>query len=181
MFKEMKAYSKIIVTGPQRSGTRICSKMIAHDTGHRWAPEEEIGGSGRPKLDKLMRNDKRVVVHCPALSSCIQEYGKDNALIVFMRRDLGDIEASENRIGWSGGPHKSELLRYETTLRYKDANLTAKKRPSREITYEYWEEFQRDHVAHWREVEYESLSEHPLWVPKGQRAGWIAHQTENES
>jgi hypothetical protein len=45
------------------------------------------------------------------------------------------------------------------------------------VKYAHWENTQRDTVTHPFEVEYESLSEHPLWVPKAQRAGWGPRQT----
>ena len=42
MFEYLKEFPVVLVTGPQRSGTRICAKMIAHDTGHRFVDEREI-------------------------------------------------------------------------------------------------------------------------------------------
>ena len=42
MFKHYKRYGKILVTGPQRAGTRITAKIIASDLKYRYIDESEI-------------------------------------------------------------------------------------------------------------------------------------------
>jgi hypothetical protein len=42
MFEHLAVHSKIVVTGPQRSGTRIASQMIASDTGHEFVDEVDF-------------------------------------------------------------------------------------------------------------------------------------------
>ena len=42
MFAELKKFKKIIVSGPQRSGTRICGKIIAHDLDYRYCDESYL-------------------------------------------------------------------------------------------------------------------------------------------
>jgi hypothetical protein len=43
VFEELAQYGQIVVTGPQRSGTRIATQMIASDTGHRYVDEAKFG------------------------------------------------------------------------------------------------------------------------------------------
>ena len=41
VFEHLLNFAVVLVSGPQRSGTTICAKMIAHDTGHTYIPESE--------------------------------------------------------------------------------------------------------------------------------------------
>ena len=92
-FEWLRDFSKIIVTGPQRSGTRICAKMIAHDTRHRYVDESEIGVDSLYRLWSLLRNERRFVVQCPALCRHVHLFGSADTAIVLMRRDVKDIVA----------------------------------------------------------------------------------------
>ena len=161
MFAELKKHRVILVTGPHRSGTTICAKMIAHDTGHDFVIEDEIGFANLAQLAAFIQSDNGpMVIQCPFLSHCIDdlEYliGVDysKTLVVMMRRDLDDIMASEkkskvdfNSVGWN------------TKQRYNDES----DRHPAEVKYAAWE-CQRECVPHAMEVEYESLSNHPLWI-----------------
>ena len=42
VFEYLLHYHYVIVTGPQRSGTRIGAKMIAYDTGYTYVDEAEV-------------------------------------------------------------------------------------------------------------------------------------------
>lgn len=157
-------FDKIIVTGPQRSGTRICAKMIAHDTGHRYVDESEVGIDSLYRLRTLLQSNHRFVVQCPALCRHVHVFSDDDTAIVLMRRDVEDIIASQKRIGWSW--EKVELARYDRS----DGAIA-------EVKYRFWEEGQRRQIRHAFEIEYESLARHPLWVPKLLRRSFRAGQT----
>jgi len=47
-----------------------------------------------------------------------------------------------------------------------------------DLKYKRWREEQRDKIPHYIELEYESLSAHPMWVPKERRVNFGGKQTE---
>jgi hypothetical protein len=166
-FEQFAEFDKIIVTGPQRSGTRICAKMIAHDTGHKYIDEREIYVDSLYWLQQLFRSDHRFVVQCPAVCRHVHMFSADDTAIILMRRDIRDILASQQRIDWSW--EQVELIQYD-----RREGVIA------EVKYQFWGEYQRQRIAHAFEVEYESLAAYPLWVPKHLRRGFRADQTTSQ-
>ena len=167
MFGHLSKYHRILVTGPQRSGTRICTKMIACDTGHKFVGEEQFDNAVGRFWEILKRNN--VVVHCPAMCWRIHDFvnsiAPHNTLVVLMRRNIADIEASQNRIAW--GSEETERRKYNCM----DG-------PIAKCKYRLWEEKQRDALQHTLEIKYESLQKHTLWIPKDERLGFTPLQTE---
>jgi hypothetical protein len=164
MFEYLAEFDKILVTGPQRSGTRICTKMIAYDTGHEYVDELGIVGDSINWLGTFVQSRQRFVVQCPALCRHIHMFSADDTAIVLMRREVGDIIASQERVGWRG--EWLELARYDRT----DGVIA-------EIKYRFWDEVQKGRIEHGFEVKYEHLAEHPLWVAKPLRQEFKIGQT----
>ena len=155
MFKHLSTFPHILVTGPQRSGTTICAAMIAHDTGLEFLTEEKV--PGLDNLRGLLTTEKRFVLQCPQFCRYIHEFSAPDTLIVMMRRECKDIIASEIRIGWQGY-RKMELARYGV----EDGVIS-------DVKYAYWDAHQKHMIQEQLEVEFESLKEHPLWIPKSRR------------
>jgi hypothetical protein len=168
MFEGLNKYRAILVTGPQRSGTRICSKMIAHDTGYEWLQEGDVGATFISAKSFLSKNG--VVVHGPMLSS-VADLFDDDVLVVFMRRDIADIVASQDRILWSGPGNGEgwERKQYDAM----DIDM-----PISEVKYFIWDHLQRGRIKHTMDIPYESLKRHPFWVQKHLRKNFEANQTE---
>ena len=164
MFEDFKQFEKIFVTGPQRSGTTICAKMIAHDTGHAYIDEIDHEAQAKAFEALLALNDGiNCVIQCPAFCHIIHRYGDDHALVVLMRRPIDDIIRSQKRISW--GDHV-ELSKYGL----KEGIISAAK-------YAYFEQYQRHLIKHSKEVMYESLRPHPLWCDD--RGYFASKQTEH--
>ena len=163
MFEHLAKWRRIYVTGPQRSGTTICARMICADTRHTYQDGEPINRLKPQAVRERMMRRENVVVQCPFLAHDIHlaVYDDPDAIVVFMIRDVNDIWASQKRIHWAD---PKELRRYpgETYATLAEAK------------YARWYAVSRDLCPNWVEVEYESLSEHPLWVPREKRrgAGW---------
>lgn len=170
MFENLKKYTAILVSGPQRSGTRICAKIIAQDTGHKYVDENNIKVDNLDMLKDILNTRENVVVQCPAVSAYLEEFSANDVLIIFMRRDVNDIIASQNRIGWGVGNERGEFNKY------KD-KFGATQAPVSKVKYKYWEKEQRDKIKNWKEIEYESLSKHELWIPKEKRTEFASSQT----
>lgn len=171
MFEHLMKYKKILVSGPQRSGTRICSKMIANDTKYEWIPEDNIAHDYN--VAKRLLSKDGVVIQVPMQTHLVDLFD-DDVLVVFMRRAVEDIITSQKRIGWSSA------FKYEGGER-RNYNAADIDMPIAEIKYFIWDHLQRGRIKHAMDIPYESLSKHPLWVPGNLRGNFKSHQTEVDS
>lgn len=165
MFKWLAEYERILVSGPQRSGTRICAKMIAHDTGHRFVDENAIYWDSLMQLTRIFHTTRRFVLQCPTMCRHVHMFSADDTAIVLMRRDVADIVASQDRIGWKWD--EMELGRYDE----EDGAIS-------EVKYAFWDEHQRAKIKHAFEVSYDDLASHELWIEKADRKGFRSTQTK---
>jgi hypothetical protein len=167
MFEHLKKWPRILVVGPQRSGTRIGATMISEDTGHWFVGEEEFGVDSLNRLYKILEISRNVVVQAPAMtcySHLLGMHDQDLA-VVLMRRDLGEIKASEERIRWRW--EMPELIRCLTL----EGNAAM-------IRYQQWDQFQKEDLgAQAHEIPYETLERHGLWIAKPGRARFGPRQT----
>lgn len=165
MFEHLSVHPKIVVTGPQRSGTRIAAKMIAADTGHSFVDETEFGIKDVGAFRQVLQRDN-VVVQAPNMLKDLVDDPPAGVFVVLMRRDLEQIHASEQRIRWAEvyGGKKTELAKFGLS---EGDPATVK--------YNYWDSHEKR--APFLEVEYEALRRHPLWVPEDQRANFGPLQT----
>jgi hypothetical protein len=165
MFSELKRHPVIWVVGPQRSGTRIASKMIAHDTGHELVDEVQFYIDSSSHLSKLLQDkaDRPIVVQGPAITRWIHHLARDRDSVVFMFRPLDQIHASEKRISW----------KYDgvEAMKYGEASGSA------ELKIRFWNSYQRGQIKHAITFPYGQLSQHPLWIPKGDRGDFRWNQT----
>jgi hypothetical protein len=162
MFEYLKKFDRIMVTGPQRSGTTICARMIARDTGFKYVDEETIGIRDVGACRKLFETQSQFVVQAPSLAYCCHSF---DGAIVFMFRLIRDIIASQERIGWNR--EQTELKQYGV----KDG-------PIAKVKYDYWQLLQRNEIQNAFEVIYSSLAAHPLWIPKENRGEFLPRQYE---
>ena len=165
MFEDLQSHSRIVVTGPQRSGTRIAARMIAADIGHRYVDEFNFGVHDHALWRRVLAMDS-VVVQSPAMLKHVIDDPPPGVFVVLMRRSLEEIHASEDRIGWERDlrGNTRELVKYG--LREGD---------SARIKYDYWDHHERAFA--YREVEYTSLRGHPLWVTENLRRDFGPLQT----
>jgi hypothetical protein len=167
MFTFLKTFDTVIVTGPQRSGTTICAKMIAHDTGLLFFREESFGVFELDELLKVAQENPGAVIQAPALSHAVDRIPnidqRDDIAIAFMIRSYEEVIASERRIGWGFADH--QLANYPD---YEPPVCIAKT--------EHWMTVQRYRIKHAYEVKYHELREHPLWVED--RSGWGDRQID---
>ena len=163
-FGKLTKYYSIIVTGPQRSGTRIVAQMIAQDTGKEYVDEKRLFADSLYKLRTFLGYP--TIIQAPALCAYAHVFGQfnDDMAVVLVRRPIEEIIASQARIKWDGEP--IERLRYP----WLDAPISV-------IKYAYWDQYQRHRILHPYEVEYQSLSSHPLWIPPEKRKNFKYNQT----
>lgn len=172
MFERFKPSRLIMVVGPQRSGTRICTKMIAHDTGHLFVPEEKYNTDSLNRFALYLNKPEKMVIQAPCLTRyahlLAQRY--TGIFVVMMRRPVEEIIASQERINWAW--EHTELMRYWP---HPEGARAA------EMKYAFWEQRQKALLgSRGTEVQYHDLEEHPLWIPKEERKNFSHHQTSRE-
>jgi len=164
LVSKLAHYDNIVLTGPQRSGTRIGAKVLAYELGYEYVDETKVRVDSLYQLRSELELPYKKVIQCPGLCRyvCFLESVGSTA-IVLMRRDFKDIIASQDRINW--------------TDRFQDLERALYPRPYSSLRialckYAYWDERQL------RRLEYESLAGHTLWVPREERTNWGFTQTE---
>jgi hypothetical protein len=158
-------FTKIVVTGPQRSGTTIATKILSHELGYRCQLEEEFGVYNLMSFTSLIEREDRVVIQAPAMSSLCHYLP---TAVIFMKRNIDDISRSQQRIGW-----KFELL--EKQMCFCDSN-----EPVAQIKYGIWDKYQKPHLKDRAfDLDYESLQNHAFWVSKEKRLQFKPRQFEN--
>jgi len=168
MFEQFSEFKHVLVTGPQRSGTTICAKMIAVDTGHKFMAEGHMShvDSNVEELYELIRivsETNKAVIQCPIQCRWIHLFGDDTTAIVMMRRKLDDIKASEKRVGWGDG--RQRIMYKGLVTNYGSMHIAL-------VKWAYWERHQRRLIKHPFEIHYESLCDHSLWVAPKDRDNW---------
>lgn len=166
MFEHLAVHNRIVVTGPQRSGTRIGAQMIAADTGHQFVDEAEFLVKDSDLWREVLKRDG-VVVQAPVMLKDVVDDPPPGIFIVLMRRDLDQIHASAARIRWTEdfGGNTKELRKFGLT-----------EGDSAKVKYDYWDSHEK--LAPFIEVPYESLQAHPMWVPEDQRKSFGHWQTQ---
>jgi hypothetical protein len=164
LFHSLVDYKLILVTGPQRAGTRICARMIEHDTKHQYVDEHDFFYQSVSHFNNLInKTNKPMVIHCPAMCHKIHEYSNDHTMIVMVVRDISQIVASQERIKWND---RKELVKYN---REKGVIIS-------EVKYAHWLSRQRRLISNYLEVYYCDLKSHELWIDKQHRLDFTKHQ-----
>lgn len=164
MFNDFKQYRYVFVTGPQRSGTTICARIIEQESGLTYVDEEDFGV--HEGLDTYLKGKSGLVIQCPAMARWIHEIAGKDDMVVWMRRFTGAIIESQQRVNWDDSKERHK---------YSDIPHLKMNRPIAEIKNEYWR-MQRKEIVNYKEVSYESLNHHELFVPFGKRKGFKVRQ-----
>lgn len=162
---EVGHFQRVLVTGPQRCGTRITSRMFAQDAGEdwTWVGEEEFGTDDVQRFRQLITAEK-IVVHCPAVMQVVPEVADEETLVVVLHRPLDEVVRSRQRIDWN--ENANELAKYQVAE--GDSALVK------------WREFdrRRHEVPHVLDVDFHELAGHPLFLPSRSRTDFLPLQTE---
>lgn len=166
MFKHLKKYDHIIVSGVPRSGTRICANMIAYDTGYTLS-EEQIFHKDSLEWVRFCIKTGKTVVQWPGVFNFSPSTIKialdcvSNVVLVLIKRKPEDIIESRRRIKFS--LDKMNIMLSEINHAYGK-----------------WENCFRNKWPNYVEVDYDSLSKHPLFIKKENRNNFALWQTEVE-
>lgn len=178
----------VMVTGPQRSGTRIAAKMAAVDLGYCFADEREIQvGKLRQAVEVLVSGAHMgggVVLHAPALCAESHLLWDRNlcpvrVAVVVVIRDLNEIAASCRHLKWSA---TGEINKYRGRPEFAPYLISGAH--VAQWKYDVLQLYQRPLIrtlvgeGYYYSVGYRDLKHHDLWVPDHERVGWEWDQTE---
>lgn len=163
MFEFLRHYRVVLVTGPQRSGTRICAHMIAGDARMKYIDETVYGTHYEDRFTNIIKTQSNIVVQCPAMCHIIHKVSAPDVAIIFMLREVSEIIASQERVGWPS--EEKELKKYKR----KHGIIS-------EVKYSFWLVHQRRKVHNPYEIEYRNLYNHPLWIDRSNRGAFTDTQ-----
>lgn len=180
----------VLVTGPQRSGTRLAAKMCAADLGYGYYDERTFDIDNLTSAISIMHRGG-VVLQGPGL--CAESHllwdprlvGL-NVVTIVVRRRLDEIIASCERIKWKAD---DEIRKYLSRPEF-EPYLTEGAHVA-QWKYTVYDGYQRRVMQAmtcgsagppaYLTIDYDDLSAHDLWVPAEDRAGWEWDQTERSS
>jgi len=165
------SYDKIIVTGSQRSGTTICSQMLANDLGVTWVDESDIRNEWREVL-RLVCGKYKFVMQLPANSWRIDQLpARTDCAVVWMLRPHDEIKKSIDRIGWHHH-ERAELRTYIQRWGYEPGQRIF------DVKQDAWETRQKPVMpVDWYELGYHSdyIENHELFIPPDKRGSAFSH------
>ena len=167
MFEALAKYRCVVVTGPQRSGTTLCARAVAYDTGLRYVDEDDYGTKDVDAWREIVMQGRGVVVHSPAMARWVHEAAGRDVFVIWMVRSTSRILLSESRIDWKDTDERAK---------YVDVAAYSRQYPISGVKLRFWREVQRAQVRHWREVRYDELEAHPLWLPEAKRKNFGRRQ-----
>lgn len=166
-----KGYNIIIVTGPQRSGTTICARMIGHDLGLNYVDEGRFEVWKVEKARAAIARHDPCVVQAPGLlrqvNKVVNGYG-DKACVVLMRRKPREITDSLKR--------HPKVVHYASLIWMEVFGTDARAEALPLLMYAWWDWHMKYRVPNKVEIYYDALAEHRFWVPKEERTGWEVRQ-----
>jgi hypothetical protein len=169
MLSHFSPFPKIVVSGPQRSGTRLVAKAIAHDLGHIYVDEREIHTDSLYSLMAILAREGQHVIQAPGLMRWLHLFaGWKGLAVVVVHRPVAEILDSRRRMHWGWEPLERAI--YSDVIELMELG----NKPLPEIKYLYWEA-QKRAIPNAFDVNYHDLEHHPLWVED--RAGWSHDQT----
>jgi hypothetical protein len=169
LVEAIRAFDVVVVTGPQRSGTTIATKVLAEALGIEAILEETFREDDLILFGAVITRHRPCVVQAPALSGAVHLLKAQYACVVFVKRSLDDVITSQERIDWTRTHEFWEKSKY---------HHGADPRPIALLKADMWE--QQRHLLGRRafDLEYESLTSSRLWVPKELRTQFGPRQTE---
>ena len=162
LVKQCSGYKRILVAGPQRSGTTFTAKALAKSLGVQFIDESDNPG----KFDC----DSYVWQFASRAHTLHERYDYD--LVIWMNRDKKEVEDSEKRIEWEWfDMHRTEYFAvFGKEAKEFDSNYDMK--------HHYWSSVQKDLIdAKVIEFNYSDLKDAPGYLEKEERKHFWNKQT----
>lgn len=174
----LRHYSKIIITGCQRSGTNIMGTIVAMDLGYKYYDECYIDIDNATKLLDRLNNENNIVIHCPGMSHLLHTIKTPRTIIVWMLRPLDEIHSSMLRIKWCAADEIKEKNKYDFLLNSPLITVTYDD-GIEHIKTQVWRNIQRPQMlCPYLEIDYHCtyIKTHHMYVPPDERRGFRCKQ-----
>lgn len=182
----IRQFDKVLVTGPHGGGNKITAHIIAHDFNMTY-----IRGENPWDLDDYYEEGGLMTYHhniqsprwsmfAPSQSGHLHRMGEylDDVLVVFTYKPIDEIkEYAERNLWLRNSTYSYENRIYSQIIAEDFLNEESFGMEIEEKTYYIWENFQRDLIPNWIEIEHTSLKGHELFVDKSQRTNFQHWQT----
>ena len=192
-----KGYKNIIIVGSPRSGTTFTGHALAKSLSLNYVDENSYDLRNVDLFNKIMDRGNNVA-QAPGFTHIAHLLANKDNLIVFMVRKWSDIIKSFYRIEGkiSNWVYTKTLYDYELFNRINPGIRTKCNPPVDlevesyfkkyinedsyllEVLYKMWKYYQRDKIPNWIQLDYESLSIHPMWVSKKYRKNTTRKQLQ---
>lgn len=155
---------KVVVSGPQRSGTHVAARILSDLLGFQYKEEKSFGINDYQRFLKEFQDLSKICVQAPGLTHKLHSLPKE-WFVVYMCRSFEDIFKSQKRIDWNA--EGVEKAKYKKQFNLQQLLL---KHPIAKVKWllfclEQYPKIESRAAA----LDYESLSQHPKWVPMSER------------
>ncbi len=175
IINKINHYDKIVVTGPARSGTAIATRILANELNKNPILEDDHGNYLIKGL-RLLNNPGSFVLQSPGLLCKIKKLNhRTDIAFVIMIRPIEDIISSRKRINYSYTNTQS-LYYFLKDNELKNLLLPIDKEISL-IKYRLYYDHLKKTNPNCFDLYYDSLINHPFWIPKESRLNFKTHQT----
>ena len=173
LISKLHSYSRIIVSGPQRSGTTYAAFTLSQDLEYKHIDEQEFGTHTTEGFLNVL-SQENIVVQCPAVSHVLDQIQSQNTIILWMDRDNEDIAKSEDRIDWHPHWFNVEKNKYRTIYGDEvdkfERNSLMKKH--------YWNIQKQNLKTDYLDIPYSILKETKGFISKTQRKDFGVKQIQ---
>ena len=171
---QLKKFSKILVSGPQRSGTTFLSHVLSEDLNYKLYDELKT-------VDSFLDIKHESVSQAPSMSSLLHQIPEQKGIVViFVSRNCNDIIASCEKLKWGetnwNNYHGGEIAERRILTR-NCPNYLNKNAHSSYIKQNFWMSHQM-HVMQvpYINISYDFLQDHPKFKSKNERANFKVKQ-----
>ena len=189
--EQISQYKRVLVTGPHGAGNKITARIISNDFdlpyirlekpwSHKDYWDESLGL--KKQLETIREENESYVLFTPSTSGHLHrilDYLQDT-IIVFTHKDQREIDEYTERNDYlKNATHNYESIVYtDVIVNDFPHQIDLLTESIEEMTWRLWSEDQCKLIPAWVNVEHSSLSGHPLWIPREERKGFKAWQTE---
>jgi len=177
LIEKLKKYNKIIVSGPQRSGTTFAASALSKTLGYKYLDETEYKNDPLI-LNEIINKSNNLIVQGPAQCHRLQDIdGLD--LIIIMKRNIEDIIKSQDRIDWTRRFEQVEVDNYRKRFGSIIDNNFYENKTISVIKYAIFEKYQIDMITCDAIIlEYNTMQNSEYYIKKSNRTNFKSKQTK---
>lgn len=177
----MKNFSKIIVTGPPRSGTTITARILAYNLKYKFIDETHYDGNDQNKFAFFLYHPRKMVIQMTAWTRDVHNlFFNQPTLIVLVKRNIQDILESmkytekflETNVGVDKGMFRGfnqDAINYILQHFGVENNQCLP-----EVIYKHFEE-NKNPYKNYQTVNYDDFKNHKLFIKKKIRREKFIH------